>query len=66
MKQYMEQNNFTERTIVDKKHNYNSCYIFDDDGDLVIKEKCADCSLCIVEDIFYEAVCKSNKLCEHG
>lgn len=61
----MDQNRFQERTT-DKNKDYNYCYIIDGDGDEFIKDECAECGLCVIEDIFYEAICKSNKLCEHG
>lgn len=61
---YPVHSRFKERTT-DKNKNYNSCYIYLDDGGY-IKEECAECSLCVVEDIFHELICKSDKLCEYG
>ena len=63
----MEKNNFLLRTTVkDKNHNYNWCYSTDGDGEFWIKEKCSECSLGKIDDIYYEVICKAKKLCEYG
>lgn len=61
----MDQNRFQERTT-DKSKDYNHCYTYDDDGDEFIKEECAECNLCKYDDLYFEFVCMSKQLCEHG
>lgn len=67
----MDRNRFQERTTIDKSRNYNHCYTctYDDGEEFIeenIKEECAECSLCKWDDLFFECVCMSKRLCEHG
>lgn len=61
----MEKNNFLLRTT-DKHNDYNYCYDIDGNGECWIKEKCAECNLGKLEDIYYEVVCTAKELCEYG
>lgn len=61
----MEKNNFVLRTT-DKDKAYNYCYDIDGDGECWIKEKCFECSLGKIDDIYYEVICKAKELCEYG
>lgn len=37
----------------------------DGDGDVWLKDECADCDFCQVDDLFHEAVCKNRELCKY-
>ena len=56
---------FLKRTT-DKHKDYNYCYDFDEDGDLLLKDECSDCEFCKIDDIYCEGVCSAKQLCEHG
>lgn len=56
---------FKERTT-DKNKDYNSCYIFHLNDECLLKDECAECDLCVTEDVYDEFICKADKLCEYG
>ena len=52
--------------VTNKRRNYNCCYATDEDGEFWIKDECADCKYCVIDDLFFEAICDNKELCENG
>ena len=57
-------NRFLERKSDDK--DYNCCYKIDGDGELWLKDECADCKFCTIDDLFFDPICTAKGLCTYG